>query len=65
VVQAAAFSTAERAARVAGVLGGDVTRSGAYFRVRTGPFATRGEAEASLAKVQAAGYRDARIFTSG
>jgi rare lipoprotein A len=33
--------------------------------VRTGPFATRGEAEASLAKVRAAGYRDARIYTSG
>jgi rare lipoprotein A len=47
------------------VLGGKVTRSGQYFRVRTGPFATRGEAEASLAKVRAAGYRDARIFTSG
>ncbi len=65
VVQAAAFSTADRATRVAGVLGGEVSRSGAYYRVRTGPFATRGEAEASLAKVRAAGYRDARIFTSG
>ena len=65
IVQAAAFSTADRAARVANVLGGDVTRAGQYYRVRTGPFATRGEAEASLAKVRAAGYRDARIFTSG
>jgi rare lipoprotein A len=65
VVQAAAFSTADRAARAANVLGGEVSRSGQYFRVRTGPFATRGEAEASLAKVQAAGYRDARIYTSG
>jgi rare lipoprotein A len=65
IVQAAAFSTADRAARVANVLGGEVTRTGQYFRVRTGPFATRGEAEASLAKVRAAGYRDARIFTSG
>jgi rare lipoprotein A len=65
IVQAAAFSTAGRAARVANVLGGEVSRSGQYYRVRTGPFATRGEAEASLAKVRAAGYRDARIFTSG
>jgi rare lipoprotein A len=65
VVQAAAFSTADRATRVAGLLGGEVSRSGPYYRVRTGPFATRGEAEASLAKVRAAGYRDARIFTSG
>jgi rare lipoprotein A len=65
IVQAAAFSTADRAAKVANVLGGEVSRSGQLFRVRTGPFATRGEAEASLAKVRAAGYRDARIFTSG
>jgi len=65
IVQAAAFSTADRATRVANVLGGEVSRSGQYYRVRTGPFATRSEAEASLAKVRAAGYRDARIFTSG
>ena len=65
IVQAAAFSTSDRAQSAARVLGGEVTRSGQYFRVRTGPFATRGEAEASLAKVRAAGYRDARIYTSG
>ncbi|HEY6815656.1 MAG TPA: SPOR domain-containing protein, partial [Croceibacterium sp.] len=65
VVQAAAFSTADRAARAANVVGGEVSRSGAFYRVRTGPFATRGEAEASLAKVRAAGYSDARIFTNG
>jgi rare lipoprotein A len=65
IVQAATFSTADRATRVADALGGAVIPSGQYFRVRTGPFGTRGEAEASLAKVRAAGYRDARIFTSG
>lgn len=65
VVQAAAFSTADRANSAARVLEGEVIRSGQFFRVRTGPFATRGEAEASLAKVRAAGYRDARIQTSG
>ncbi|HYD25775.1 MAG TPA: SPOR domain-containing protein [Croceibacterium sp.] len=65
VVQAAAFSTADRARRAANVLGGEVSQSGRLYRVRTGPFATRGEAEASLAKVRAAGYTDARIFTSG
>jgi rare lipoprotein A len=65
IVQAATFSTADRATRVADALGGAVIPAGQYFRVRTGPFATRGEAEASLAKVRAAGYRDARIFTSG
>ena len=65
VVQAAAFSTAENASRAAIALGGEVSRSGQYYLVRTGPFTTRGEAEASLAKVRAAGYRDARISTSG
>ena len=65
VVQAAAFSTSDRAQSAARVLGGEVSRSGPYFRVRTGPFATRDEAEASLAKVRAAGYRDARIYPSG
>lgn len=65
VVQAAAFSTAERARRAAEALGGAVTQAGRYYRVRTGPFATRTEAEASLAKVRAAGYSDARILTSG
>ena len=65
VVQAAAFSTADRARRAADTLGGDVTPAGRFFRVRTGPFATRGEAEASLAQVRAAGYSDARILTNG
>jgi rare lipoprotein A len=65
VVQAASFSTADNARRAAGTLGGEVTQAGRYFRVRTGPFATRGEAEASLAKVRAAGYSDARILTNG
>lgn len=65
LVQAAAFSTMERAERAAEALDGAVTPSGRYFRVRTGPFATRGEAEASLANVRRAGYTDARILTSG
>lgn len=65
VVQAAAFSTRERAEKVAGPLGARITAAGKFFRVRTGPFTTRAEAEASLAKVRAAGYTDARILTSG
>ena len=65
VVQAAAFSDQGNAERAASALGGNVTQSGRYYRVRTGPFATRAEAEASLAKVRAAGYSDARIFTNG
>ncbi len=65
VVQAASFSTEERATRAASDLGGNVTQAGQYFRVRTGPFATRAQAEASLANVQAAGYSDARIYPVG
>jgi rare lipoprotein A len=65
VVQAGAFSTADRARKVANAVGGSVSRSGKLFRVRTGPFGSRTQAEASLAKVKAAGYSDARIFTNG
>ncbi len=65
MVQAASFSTMERAEAAAEALGGSVSPSGRFFRVRTGPFATRGEAEASLANVRRAGYSDARILTSG
>lgn len=65
IVQAAAFANPENARRAAETLGGEVTQSGRYFRVRTGPFTTRGEAEASLANVRQAGYSDARILTSG
>lgn len=64
-VQAAAFANPDNARRAASALGGSVIRSGALHRVRTGPFATRGEAEASLANVRRAGYSDARILTGG
>ena len=59
------MSTLDRAKNVAGAVGGSVSQSGKYYRVRTGPFATREQAEASLAKVRAAGYSDARISTNG
>lgn len=65
VVQAATFSTEARALHTANALGGQISSYGAFFRVRTGPFATRAEAEASLAAVRAAGFADARIMTSG
>jgi len=65
VVQAGAFSSQERADRVARAIGGSVSKGGSFYRVRTGPFATQREAEASLAKVKAAGYSDARIFPGG
>ncbi|QDM41849.1 SPOR domain-containing protein [Altererythrobacter sp. TH136] len=35
------------------------------FRVRTGPYITKAQAEAALAKVRAAGYSDARVTTAG
>ena len=59
------MSTLERAQKVARAIGGTVSQAGRYFRVRTGPFATRAQAEASLAKVRSAGYSDARISTNG
>lgn len=65
VVQAAAFANKANAEAAAGALGGFVTPSGRFYRVRTGPYATRGQAEAALAKVRAAGYSDARVFTAG
>jgi rare lipoprotein A len=65
IVQAATMSTRERAEKVVDAIGGSVSPAGRYFRVQTGPFATRAQAEASLAKVRSAGYSDARIFTNG
>lgn len=65
VVQAGAFANSANADKVANVIGGKITKSGNLYLVRTGPFETRSQAEASLAKVRAAGYREARIFTGG
>ena len=65
VVQAAAFSERGNADRAANKLDGFVKKAGRFYRVRTGPYATRGQAEAALAKVRAAGYSDARVFTAG
>ncbi|WP_049762435.1 SPOR domain-containing protein [Erythrobacter litoralis] len=65
IVQAAAFSSKTNADRAADKLDGFVMPAGRFFRVRTGPYATRGQAEAALAKVRAAGYSDARVFSAG
>lgn len=62
VVQAGAFSVKQNADRVAQAIGGEVSKSGSLYLVRTGPFVSRKEAEGSLAKVKAAGYSDARIY---
>ncbi|MCL4673584.1 MAG: SPOR domain-containing protein [Sphingomonadaceae bacterium] len=65
VIQAAAFSSKANADRAASRIGGFVTKAGEVYRVRTGPYATRGQAEAALAKVREAGYSDARVFSAG
>ncbi|MBW8755370.1 MAG: SPOR domain-containing protein [Sphingomonadales bacterium] len=61
IVQVGAFSAQDRAGGIAAKLGGHVSAAGRFWRVRLGPFATRGQAEAALAKAKAAGYSDARI----
>ena len=65
VVQAAAFSSEVNAKRAATALGGFVVPSGRFFRVQTGPYTSRGQANAALAKVKAAGYSDARVTNAG
>ena len=65
VIQAAAFSSEANAKRAAEALGGFVVPGGKYFRVQTGPFTSRGQADAALAKVKAAGYSDARVANAG
>ena len=60
-VQAGAYSTRASAQKVVDAIGGYLEPTGSLFRVRVGPFANRGEASAALAKVRAAGYRDALI----
>lgn len=62
VVQAGAFSTEERATRVSTAIGGYVEKLRTLWRVRTGPYNTRDEAKASLAKVTGKGYSGARIY---
>jgi len=61
VVQVATFSSAERARAAAAKLRGQISPSGRLWRVRLGPFASRGEAAAALGKARTAGYSDARI----
>ena len=46
MVQVAALSSPDRARNVANAIGGRVEQAGRLYRIRTGPFTTRGEAEA-------------------
>ena len=63
VVQAGAFSAKTTAERIAEEIGGYVEPTGRLWRVRSGPYATRGQAEAALAKVRGAGYRAAQVYS--
>ncbi|MCB2079748.1 MAG: SPOR domain-containing protein [Novosphingobium sp.] len=66
VVQVAAFSTQERAdSAAAGLSGAEISKPGKYWLMRIGPFTTRKDASAALAKARAAGYSDARIQHAG
>lgn len=62
-VQAGAYSSKPAAERVARNIDGYLEPTGNLWRVRAGPFATRGQATAALAKVRGAGYRGAQIVT--
>lgn len=64
VVQVGAYSSRDRAESIAKALGGSATQAGKVWRVRTGPHKDRGQADAALAKVRAAGYADARVVTA-
>ena len=60
-IQAGAFADKSHAAALAEKIGGHVTPAGHLWRVRKGPYASRAEAEAALAKVRAAGAGNAQI----
>ena len=64
IIQVGSFSRRDNAIDAADDLSGFVVRSGNYYRTRMGPFASRGEADAALAKARSAGYRDAFVDTS-
>ena len=61
VIQLGAFSVEANANRLAEKVGGAVNRSGRLSLVTTGPYSTRGQAEAALAKLKSEGYKDAII----
>lgn len=60
-VQAGAYSERARADRVAARIDGQVYPAGRLWRVRSGPFASTAEANRDLARIRAAGFRDARV----
>ena len=63
-VQVGAYSSKDRAEKVAGAVGGSVSSAGKLWRVRIGPNKDRAETDAALAKARAAGYADAKVVTA-
>lgn len=61
-VQAGAYSERARADRVAARIDGEVYPAGRLWRVRSGPFASAAAANRDLARIRAAGFRDARVI---
>ncbi len=60
-IQLGAFADRARAAGLAKQAGGRIEPAGAVWRVRVGGYATRGEADAALAKLRTAGYSEASV----
>ena len=63
VVQAGAFFSRETSDRIATQIDGFVEAAGRLWRVRSGPYANRGQADAALAMVRGAGYRAAQVYS--
>ena len=61
LIQVATFSSQDRADKAAASLKGSVKPAGRFWRMILGPFASKAEAAAALAKAKGAGYSDARI----
>ena len=62
-IQLGAFSVRANAEKLAAEVGGFLVESGRFTIVRTGPYASRGQAADALAKLRAQGYSDALIRT--
>ncbi len=60
-IQAGTFASKTNADAGATKIGGQVIAAGRMWRLRKGPFGSQAEAQAALAKVRSAGYKDARI----
>lgn len=64
VVQVAAFSSRDRAMRLARSIGASAVESRGVWRVRLGPYPSQDAAQAGVQAAKAEGYRDARIMVA-